>query len=305
MVAGGGGGRDRLLSCRERENNKMRERRRRAITANIFAGLRTHGNYTLPKHCDNNEVLRALCSQAGWTVEPDGTTYRQHGELVEAVGGSSPLSPCSSFNFSPYASYHPSLGSSSLHSSASSSYAANAHVDRHSLVPWLNKLSASSSASSSSFQLQQFYMLNGSTSTPVTFPMTSIADTPRRTETGCNTPQNSLLQSSTPLNPACQIFPNPEWIKGLQIPESRPVSPTLSLASPNSFSFKEVARALPASTDQNADVSNDEVMIIDEFAFRSSIKKQMNPWEGERIHKEFFSDDLKLTLGTSWSKSDK
>lgn len=72
---GGGGGRSRVLSCRERENNKIRERRRRAITAKIFSGLRTHGNYTLPKHCDNNEVLRALCSQAGWNVEPDGTTY--------------------------------------------------------------------------------------------------------------------------------------------------------------------------------------------------------------------------------------
>lgn len=76
-TAGGRGGRDRVLSCRERENNKRRERRRRAITSNIFAGLRTHGNYTLPKHCDNNEVLKALCSQAGWTVEPDGTTYRK------------------------------------------------------------------------------------------------------------------------------------------------------------------------------------------------------------------------------------
>lgn len=28
------------------------------------------------QHCDNNEVLKALCAEAGWTVEPDGTTYK-------------------------------------------------------------------------------------------------------------------------------------------------------------------------------------------------------------------------------------
>ncbi|KAK1349806.1 hypothetical protein POM88_054769 [Heracleum sosnowskyi] len=78
MATGGGGGAaNRLPTWRERENNKRRERRRRAIAAKIFSGLRMYGNYNLPKHCDNNEVLRALCSQAGWIVEPDGTTYRK------------------------------------------------------------------------------------------------------------------------------------------------------------------------------------------------------------------------------------
>ena len=67
----------RLPTWRERENNKRRERRRRAIAAKIFAGLRMYGNYKLPKHCDNNEVLKALCNEAGWSVEPDGTTYRK------------------------------------------------------------------------------------------------------------------------------------------------------------------------------------------------------------------------------------
>lgn len=67
----------RLPTWKERENNKRRERRRRAIAAKIFAGLRIYGNYKLPKHCDNNEVLKALCNEAGWTVEPDGTTYRK------------------------------------------------------------------------------------------------------------------------------------------------------------------------------------------------------------------------------------
>lgn len=67
----------RMPTWKERENNKRRERRRRAIAAKIFTGLRMYGNYKLPKHCDNNEVLKALADEAGWTVEPDGTTYRK------------------------------------------------------------------------------------------------------------------------------------------------------------------------------------------------------------------------------------
>lgn len=67
----------RKPSWRERENNRRRERRRRAIAAKIYAGLRAQGNFNLPKHCDNNEVLKALCAEAGWAVEEDGTTYRK------------------------------------------------------------------------------------------------------------------------------------------------------------------------------------------------------------------------------------
>lgn len=86
MAAEGGGGEmtaaaaaaaRRKPSWRERENNRRRERRRRAIAAKIFSGLRAQGNFNLPKHCDNNEVLKALCAEAGWIVEPDGTTYRK------------------------------------------------------------------------------------------------------------------------------------------------------------------------------------------------------------------------------------
>lgn len=73
----GGGSSGRLPTWKERENNKKRERRRRAIAAKIYSGLRAQGNYKLPKHCDNNEVLKALCAEAGWTVEEDGTTYRK------------------------------------------------------------------------------------------------------------------------------------------------------------------------------------------------------------------------------------
>ena len=67
----------RMPTWRERENNKRRERRRRAIAAKIYTGLRMYANYKLPKHCDNNEVLKALCREAGWIVDKDGTTYRK------------------------------------------------------------------------------------------------------------------------------------------------------------------------------------------------------------------------------------
>ena len=75
--SGGGLGGTRVPTWRERENNRRRERRRRAIAAKIYTGLRAYGNYNLTKHCDNNEVLKALCDEAGWIVEPDGTTYRK------------------------------------------------------------------------------------------------------------------------------------------------------------------------------------------------------------------------------------
>ena len=76
-AAGGAGATGRMPTWKERENNKKRERRRRAIAAKIFTGLRSQGNYKLPKHCDNNEVLKALCVEAGWIVHEDGTTYRK------------------------------------------------------------------------------------------------------------------------------------------------------------------------------------------------------------------------------------
>lgn len=80
-----GGSSGRLPTWKERENNKRRERRRRAIAAKIFSGLRSQGNFKLPKHCDNNEVYKALCIQVGWVVEEDGTTYRKVRHLTILV----------------------------------------------------------------------------------------------------------------------------------------------------------------------------------------------------------------------------
>ncbi|KAJ7530868.1 hypothetical protein O6H91_06G138200 [Diphasiastrum complanatum] len=85
------------LSEKEKEKTKLRERQRRAITTKIFSGLRKHGGYNLPPRADINDVLKALAQEAGWIVEPDGTTYRSqqasgsHGiqpSLLQAAGSS-------------------------------------------------------------------------------------------------------------------------------------------------------------------------------------------------------------------------
>ncbi|KAF3778133.1 Beta-amylase 7 [Nymphaea thermarum] len=73
--AGRGKGGSRA-SATEKEKTKLRERQRRSITTKIFSGLRKHGGYDLPPRADINDVLRALAAEAGFVVEPDGTTYR-------------------------------------------------------------------------------------------------------------------------------------------------------------------------------------------------------------------------------------
>lgn len=60
----------------EKERTKIRERKRRSITTKIFHGLREHGGYRLSPRAAINQVLRHLAQEAGWVVEPDGTTYR-------------------------------------------------------------------------------------------------------------------------------------------------------------------------------------------------------------------------------------
>ncbi|CAA3016976.1 BES1 BZR1 homolog 4 [Olea europaea subsp. europaea] len=315
----------RLPTWKERENNKRRERRRRAMAAKIFAGLRMYGNYKLPKHCDNNEVLKALCNEAGWTVEPDGTTYRKGCKPVEnmdIIGGSASVTPCSSYQPSPCTSYNPSPGSSSFPSPGSSSYAASINGDGNSLIPWLRNLSSASSASSSKFLHQ--YMHGGSISAPVTPPVSSpTSRTPRmRTDwddsfarSGWVGPHNSLFPSSTPPSPGRPILPDSKWF-AVQIPQSGPTSPTFSLVSSNPFGFKvkDLTRggsimctpgqsetcspAVAAGSDHTADVPMAEA-ISNEFAFGSNSTGLVKPWEGERIHEECGSDGLELTLGSS------
>lgn len=76
----------------DKERTKLRERQRRAITTRIFHGLRKYGGYQLSPRSDINQVLRELAKEAGWVVEPDGTTYRYKVFKVEISYW--PPSPC-------------------------------------------------------------------------------------------------------------------------------------------------------------------------------------------------------------------
>ncbi|KAL6629769.1 hypothetical protein ACP70R_029534 [Stipagrostis hirtigluma subsp. patula] len=67
---------------REKERTKLRERQRRAITSRMLAGLRQHGSFPLPARADMNDVLAALARTVGWTVHPDGTTFRSSPQLL-------------------------------------------------------------------------------------------------------------------------------------------------------------------------------------------------------------------------------
>lgn len=275
-----------MPTWRERENNKRRERRRRAISAKIFAGLRLYGNYRLPKHCDNNEVLKALCDEAGWTVEPDGTTYRKGCKPVEKsmdfLGCSLLPSRCSSYNPSPFTSYNPSPSSSSFPSPASSSYHAppnNVHLEEgnSSLIPWLKNLSSSSS------KFPHYYFHGGgSISAPIT-------------------PPTSSPTSRTPTTTR-------DHYSNVVVPSSLMHSPTYSLLShnPTGFTARPIWPRVPTPGQVSGTcspvVAFADVPMRDESVFGTTTTTTtgfVKPWEGERIHEECGPDDLELTLGTS------
>ncbi|KAL4585750.1 hypothetical protein LXL04_010375 [Taraxacum kok-saghyz] len=267
----------RLPTWKERENNKRRERRRRAIAAKIFAGLRVYGNYKLPKHCDNNEVLKALCNEAGWIVEEDGTTYRKGSkpvERMETTGGSTSAmdSPCSSsYQPSPNASsYNFSPTSSSIPSPISSLYNSNSTPDPNSLIPWLKNLSS------------------GSLSSPT-------CRTPRMDHDQTLPEPAPWPFSSTPHSPGIQTPTDSGWLSGVQTPQEGPSSPTFSLVA-NHHLFGRILT--PGQSGTCSPAVNDVSMSDAEFAFGGDMKLGLvKAWEGERIHEECVSDDLELTLG--------
>ena len=181
----------RLPTWKERENNKRRERRRRAIAAKIFAGLRLYGNYKLPKHCDNNEVLKALCAEAGWTVDEDGSTYRKVSKLsitslcsllprlglngdVQCIQLIVYLLACFPLQGSkPPPADRMDMCPSPSEVSPASSYPGN---DGASLIPWLKGLSsgATTPTSSATGGLPPLHTIHGgSSSAPVTPPLSS------------------------------------------------------------------------------------------------------------------------------------
>ncbi|XP_042471128.1 protein BZR1 homolog 1-like [Zingiber officinale] len=299
MTAEGG----RQPTWKERENNKRRERRRRAIAAKIFSGLRAMGNYKLPKHCDNNEVLKALCRETGWIVEEDGTTYRKGCKLPPAPpqsllaapssgispSSSSPLlSPLSSSFPSPAPSYHASPSTSSFPSPSRHDNVYNPSVNPSYLLPFLQNLTS----------LPPFRMSN---SAPVTPPISSpTASRPPKIPNLDNAFCHSLYAISAPSSPNRDHQPvQPTTIpecdesdastidsgQGVSSQTAAPGSPTFNLVKP--FAVMEGTAA--SSSGGMSERGRDGV----EFEFENMWVK---PWEGEKIH-DVGPDDIQLTLG--------
>ncbi|MBA0660172.1 hypothetical protein Goklo_012221 [Gossypium klotzschianum] len=131
----------RKPSWRERENNMRRERRRRAIA-----------------------VLKALCVEAGWVVEDDGTTYRKGCKPppIDIASNSAKITPYSSQNPSPLSSAFPSPCQVSPSSSSFPIPTRAAANNSSSLLPFFRSAIPS--------PLPPFRISN---STPVTPPLSS------------------------------------------------------------------------------------------------------------------------------------
>ncbi|KAL5558093.1 hypothetical protein UlMin_034304 [Ulmus minor] len=295
----------RKPSWRERENNRRRERRRRAIAAKIYAGLRAKGNFNLPKHCDNNEVLKALCVEAGWTVEEDGTTYRKGSKppSIDVAGTSSArMTPYTSQNPSPMSSAFQSPIPSYQVSPSSSSFPSPSRVDgsynASNLMPYLRSAMPSS-----------LPPLRISNSAPVTPPLSSpnsrnpkpipnwesIAkesmasfNYPFYAVSAPASPTRQQLHFATATIPECDesdtsTVDSGQWVSFQKFAPSAftmPTSPTFNLMKP----------AAQSISPNNAIPEAGKGM---EFDFGGG---QVKPWVGERIH-EVGLDDLELTLG--------
>ncbi|XP_071694480.1 uncharacterized protein [Rutidosis leptorrhynchoides] len=279
---GGGGGGRRKPSWRERENNRRRERRRRAVAANIYNGLRAQGNYDLPKHCDNNEVLKALCKEAGWVVLPDGTTFRKGCKppppSIEFGSTSTNTTPCSSRKPSPsppsssypsplnhrFTFFHDSIPSSLPPLRISNSAPVTPPVSSPtSKAPQTNNLiwESLTNQAMSSFNLPNFMISSSAPTSPTRYPRVKPVTIPECDESGYSTIDS------------CQwiTFQNHEHtITG-------PNSPTFQLVKPMD--------ADSAILDKGKGV---------ELGFGNG---GLNAWVGEKIH-DMGLDDLELTLGT-------
>ncbi|WCJ44386.1 hypothetical protein M5689_025055 [Euphorbia peplus] len=276
----------RVVSLRERENNKKRERSRRAITSKIYSALRRYGNYKLPSRCDTNDVLKALCKEAGWIVEEDGTTYRKGCRPIRSInrmdiigGGSAPVSPCSPNHPSPCTSYNLSPGSSSFHSRC-----ANGNPDASSKHP------------------HHLYIHPGSINAPVT-PLFSFSTC--KTALNKNDwhyphfwlpPNNPYVPSSTMQSPGRQVAPDSV---GIRFPQSGPTSPSFSLVSRNNwFGLGDEPLSgmwMPSQSGTcSSTVTNQpvDVPMPAEFSFGSHVKAR----EGDSGESAYVPDDLELRL---------
>ncbi|KAF6166601.1 hypothetical protein GIB67_005463 [Kingdonia uniflora] len=281
-MTSGGGASGRLPTWKERENNKRRERRRRAIAAKIYSGLRAMGNYKLPKHCDNNEVLKSLCNEAGWIVEDDGTTYRKGFRpptQMEIGSTSATISPCSSYQQTPIPSYQASPVSSSFPSPTRCS--ANAY-----LLPFLRNLPTS------------LPPLRISNSAPVTPPLSSPTSTTHKPPPNWES-RHPFFVASAPASPT-RHYHYPNQFTPMTIPECDE-SDTSTVDSGRWVSFQTVGGVAPCSPTFNLikPVAAAQMFSHEdggsEFEFE---RGKVKAWEGERIA-EIGMDDLELTLGSS------
>ncbi|XP_059286240.1 protein BRASSINAZOLE-RESISTANT 1-like isoform X1 [Lycium ferocissimum] len=293
----------RKPSWRERENNRRRERRKRAVAAKIYTGLGAQGNYNLPKRCDNNEVLKALCNEAGWIVEPDGTTYRKGCKPtpMEIGGTSANITPSSSRHPSPPSSYFASPIPSYQPSPTSSSFPSPSRADPNMMSshPYSFLHNAIPSALPS---------LRKSNSAPVTPPLSSPTRHPPKQIFNLETLAKESMfalnipyfaNASAPASPTRgQHFTPPtipecdesdsstidsgRWINFQKYAPNVPASPTFNLVKP-------VAQPLRPN-----DVITEKKGKSVKFDFETVSVKA---WEGERIHDVGF-DDLELTLGS-------
>ncbi|XP_076883301.1 protein BRASSINAZOLE-RESISTANT 1-like [Bidens hawaiensis] len=300
MMPDGGSAADggrRKPSWREKENNRRRERRRRAIAANIYNGLRAQGNYNLPKHCDNNEVLKALCKEAGWVVLPDGTTFRKGSRppLPSIETGTVNTTPSSSQRPSPIPSYQCSPSSSSFPSPSNMDLNTSPFAYMHTAIP------------------SSLPPLRISNSAPVTPPLSSPTSKfpkpnnfnwesfAKQSMSSFNLP---FLASSAPTSPTkyqrftpatipecaesdCSTIDSCQWVrfKNYEPMLTNPNSPTFNLVKP----MAQVAMSCDGGSDKGKGM---------EFEFEN---RGVKAWEGERIH-DVCLDDLELTLGSGNAK---
>lgn len=269
---------NRLPNWKERENNKKRERRRRAIAAKIFTGLRLYGNYKLPKHCDNNEVLKALCAEAGWVVEEDGSAYRKGMRPSECINGvSSPMEGNTSCGLS----------------------------ENGSLIPWLKDL-GSGGGPASNGGLQSICC-----SAPVTPPLSSpttinrCAIDPYNIKRECDKDisnggsQGGFLNSTMwpPMQPHqsaffafnCQIDPAP--LVGFFTDQA---------CGTSAYNHDRInnTKADGAGEDSYSCIGGPENNPGQKITMMSGL----SAWKGEKIH-DLGRDDLELTLGCSFVKA--
>ncbi|CAH8363964.1 unnamed protein product [Eruca vesicaria subsp. sativa] len=313
----------RKPSWRERENNRRRERRRRAVAAKIYTGLRAQGDFNLPKHCDNNEVLKALCAEAGWVVEEDGTTYRKGCKpLPSEIGGTS-YPPYSSQNQSPLSSAFQSPIPSYQVSPSSSSFPSPSRCEPNNnsstFFPFLQNGGIPTSLPS----------LRISNSCPVTPPLSSpTSKNPKPLPNWESIANQSMANAkhsmasfnypfyavSAPASPTHRQFHAPatipecdesdastvdsgHWISFQKFAQQQqqqpfsgslvPTSPTFNLVKPPPVPHHMSPNAVAAGVFQEIGQSS-------EFKFESS--SQVKPWEGEMIH-DVGMEDLELTLG--------